>query len=127
MAMNEQEAAVLEYLMSVGATKPQDEQRARQQQQIDMLRKQSSVTPQGSYTQTNSAAAPPIFVAPNPLGTAANAAGQGIAAYQQGQLNNANVQAGNDQTMQFEQTIRRLRQQGQPPKSMDTADYGGSL
>lgn len=117
MAMSDQDAAMLEYLMSEGAQRPKDKMHARKQMEIDRLRRAAQdAEQQGSYTQSNNPAAPPIFVAPSPLGTIANVAGQGIAAYQQDQQNKSEMAAGDAQTARFDEMIRRMRaNQGQQP------------
>lgn len=107
-----QNDALLEYYMTLGAQQPGKDALTRQQRNIDWLRK-SSAAPQGSYTQPMGGQ-PAIYVKPNALSQIASVAGQGLAGYQQGASDLQAKQYGDEGQASFKAMIERLRKSNAP-------------
>lgn len=119
--MNDQDTMMLEYLLSQGALNTQQQALVRKQAMIDALRKQSQM-PQGEMTQTG-AGTPSIYVRPHALQNLASIAGQGLAEYQQGGVNNEANQMG----AQGQENLRRMMEQWRQRKAagMSSPMVGG--
>lgn len=107
-----QNDALLEYYMTLGAQQPGKDALMRQQRNIDYLRK-TSAAPQGGYTQPG-AGQPAIYVKPNALSQIASVAGEGLAGYQQGTNDMQARQFGEEGQSSFKAMIERLRKANAP-------------
>jgi hypothetical protein len=131
--MTEQDREMLQYLMGVGSTMPEQKEIERQRVMLDHLRQQTQ-TPQGAYTKTG-AGTPNIYVQPHALQNLAALVGQGVAGYGENRLNKRSTEIGQGNVKDFKAMVERLRSGNASANmgstgrtiTMDQGDYGGSL